>query len=276
MSADRLFFKLHNGFPEHPKAFELSDKAFRQLIEAWCYCSRNLNDGKLTKAQFFKLFSAKSRKELLTVGFVEATDFGYEMHDYLEHQQSAEDVETLRNKRAAAGAKGGKAKARGVASAKQEPQQTPSKSVADTDTDTDTELKEEKTCPTPSDDDDPKPLTYPPSFEAFWADYPRKGGKKAAYAAFQKARKTATVQQICSGAARYAADPNRDDAYTALPATWLNRGSWDDDPLPDRNASAAASRPSGSQTRAQAGLARLAAYDQTGQTQYTPQLELGA
>lgn len=137
MNSDRLFFKLHNGFPEHPKAFELSDKAFRQLIEAWCYCSRNLNDGKLTKAQFSKLFSAKSRKELLTVGFVKATDFGYEMHDYLEHQQSAQDVEDRRNKRAAAGSLGGKAKANGLANASQMPEQTPSKHVADTDTDPD-------------------------------------------------------------------------------------------------------------------------------------------
>jgi hypothetical protein len=137
MSSDRLFFKLHNGFPEHPKAFELSDKAFRQLIEAWCYCSRNLNDGKLTKTQFSKLFSAKSRKELLTVGFVKESGSGYEMHDYLEHQQSAEDVENRRMARAVAGSKGGKAKANGLANAKQTPEQTPSKSVADTDTDPD-------------------------------------------------------------------------------------------------------------------------------------------
>lgn len=137
MNSDRLFFKLHNGFPEHPKAFELSDKAFRQLIEAWCYCSRNLNDGKLTKAQFLKLFSAKSRKELLTVGFVKESEFGYEMHDYLEHQQSAEDVENRRMARAVAGSKGGKAKANGLANARQMPEQTPSKPVADTDPDTD-------------------------------------------------------------------------------------------------------------------------------------------
>jgi hypothetical protein len=137
----RLFFKLHNGFPEHPKAFELSDKAFRQLIEAWCYCSRNLNDGKLSKAQFFKLFSAKSRKEVMTVGFVVESENGYEMHDYLEHQQSAEQVETRRTKRAAAGSMGGRAKANGVASASSHAKQTGSKSVADTDTDTDEEAK---------------------------------------------------------------------------------------------------------------------------------------
>jgi hypothetical protein len=137
----RLFFKLHNGFPEHPKSIELSDKAFRQLIEAWCYCSRNLNDGKLTKAQFLKLFSAKSRKELLTVGFVGESENGYEMHDYLQHQQSAEQVENRRNTRAAAGSMGGRAKANRLASASSHAKQTGSKSVADKDTDKDEEAK---------------------------------------------------------------------------------------------------------------------------------------
>lgn len=138
MASDpRLFFKLHNGFPEHPKAIELSDKAFRQLIEAWCYCSRNLNDGKLTKAQFAKFFSAKSRKELLAIGFVVESENGYEMHDYLEHQESAEQVEIRRNKRAAAGSMGGRAKANGLANASQHAKQTGSKPVADKDEDQD-------------------------------------------------------------------------------------------------------------------------------------------
>jgi hypothetical protein len=137
MSDDRLFFKLHNGFPEHPKTIELSDKAFRQLVEAWCYCSRNLNDGYLTKSQFLKFFSAKSRGELLAVGFVREEENQYVMHDYLEHQQSAKQVADLRERRRMAGSKGGKAKANGLASAKQMPEQTPSKPLPDTDTDTD-------------------------------------------------------------------------------------------------------------------------------------------
>jgi hypothetical protein len=141
MSDDRLFFKLHNGFPEHPKTIELSDKAFRQLIEAWCYCSRNLNDGFLTRSQFFKFFSPKSRGELIAVGFIREEENSYVMHDYLKHQQSAKEVADLRERRRLAGAKGGKAKANGLASAKQMPEQMPSKSLPDTDTDTDTPPK---------------------------------------------------------------------------------------------------------------------------------------
>lgn len=280
----RLFFKLHNGFPEHPKTIELSDKAFRQLIEAWCYCSRMMNDGKLTKTLFLKLFSRKTQKELLSVGYVVATENGYEMHDYLAHQMSAKDVENLRNKRAEAGSKGGKAKANNLASATASAtpvaKQTASKPVADIDVDVDVDkelLKRSSSPATPDDaepaDPDPKPIMYSRAFEAFWDAYPRKVGKKAASAAFDKARKAASLQTICQAAARYRDDPNREDAFTAHPTTWLNEGRWEDQtPLPNRMAAQA--KPSGSETRLHAGLARLAAYD--AQQQQPRQLELGA
>lgn len=72
-------------------------------------------------------------------------------------------------------------------------------------------------------------------FDAFWTAYPRKVGKIDARKAWDQARRTgADPAEIVDGARRYAADPNREDAYTAHPATWLRRGSWDDDPLPER------------------------------------------
>ena len=33
---------------------------------------------------------------------------------------------------------------------------------------------------------------------------------------------------------RYADDPNRVEAFTAHPTTWLNAGRWNDEPLPER------------------------------------------
>lgn len=229
MASDpRLFFKLHNGFPEHPKAIELSDKAFRQLIEAWCYCSRQLNDGKLTKPLFSKLFSAKSRKEVLSIGFVVETENGYEMHDYLEHQQSAADVENRRIMRAAAGSKGGKAKASNLASAtataSPEPQQTASKDVADKDTDPD---EKEKT---------PSPATPSRLFAQFWDWYPRKVGKPDAAKAYEKAVKKHGEQVIIAGVERLRLDPNLPEkSFIPHPATWLNREGWTDEPFPARS-----------------------------------------
>jgi hypothetical protein len=43
---------------------------------------------------------------------------------------------------------------------------------------------------------------------------------------------------ILSGAARYAKDPNRVEAYTAHPATWLNGHRWLDGALPEREKTA--------------------------------------
>lgn len=259
MSNDRLFFKLHNGFPEHPKTIELSDKAFRQLIEAWCYCSRNLNDGYLTKAQFAKFFSPKTRGELMTVGFIREEENSYVMHDYLEHQQSAQEVSDLRERRRMAGSKGGKAKANHLANAKQMPEQTPSKPVADTDTDTDT--REAKASLSER--------IRPNDFLDWYTTYPRHESKGLAEKAYIKARKKASAGELMAGAERYANDPNREPQFTKLPASWLNAGCWEDGPLPDRNATQA--RPTGSQNRLQAGFELL----QQTRAEHG-QLELGA
>lgn len=82
----------------------------------------------------------------------------------------------------------------------------------------------------------PAPGRHPAEgFDDFWAVYPRREAKAAARRAWNNAAKHATPAQIVAGAARYRDDPNRDPAYTAHPATWLNAGRWDDDPLPARD-----------------------------------------
>lgn len=79
----------------------------------------------------------------------------------------------------------------------------------------------------PVDDEDP-------GFLRFWAAYPRKSAKGSARRAWARAVLAADPEEIVRGAARYAADPNREDQYTAHPATWLNGERWSDGPLPER------------------------------------------
>lgn len=84
-----------------------------------------------------------------------------------------------------------------------------------------------------------EPSIEPPSsFDDFWNLYPRKVGKQAAQKAFIKALKITTLEEILEGARKYAEDPNRVDAFTAHPTTWLNAGRWADGPLPERIKSA--------------------------------------
>mgnify|MGYP000116654668 CR=1 FL=1 len=44
------------------------------------------------------------------------------------------------------------------------------------------------------------------------------------------------TETITAGAARFRDDPNREEKYTPLAATWLNGERWEDGPLPERPA----------------------------------------
>lgn len=113
---DRTYITVHDGMPEHPKVEALSDRAFRVLIDLWCWCSRTLSDGVIPEAVWLKRTgTAKVRKELLAA-LVDVVDGEYVMHDYLAHQRSRAQVEELKAKRAEAGRKGGRARAANQAS----------------------------------------------------------------------------------------------------------------------------------------------------------------
>lgn len=146
MTDTRTYIRLHDGMTDHPKIDGLSDRAFRLLIDSWCWCSRHLTDGHMPETTWCKRGTRSARAELIAAGLVETTPTGVEMHDYLQHQRSADEVAEMRAKRAEAGRRGGLAKAKGVASAKasakQTAKQTRSKNVASTETDTDTASNE--------------------------------------------------------------------------------------------------------------------------------------
>jgi hypothetical protein len=142
MPDDRTYIRVHDGMPDHPKIEPLSDAAFRLLVTLWCWSARHLTDGKIPPGIWLRRGNSRARRELMGGGLVEVDDMSgiVQLHDYLEHQRSAEQVAELREKRREAGSRGGKAKAaKALASAKQVPKQTPSKPVPETDTDTEEE-----------------------------------------------------------------------------------------------------------------------------------------
>lgn len=152
MADDRTYIRVHDGMDEHPKVVGLSDGAFRLLMRAWSYCSRQLTDGQIPEAAWRDRGSPKARREVIDAGLAHPSGHvcdhpgcptpppkHVQMHDYLEHQRSAAQVAELKRKRAEAGSKGGKAKANSQASAKQVLEQTPGKTVPSTETEADTE-----------------------------------------------------------------------------------------------------------------------------------------
>jgi hypothetical protein len=103
-----------------------------------------------------------------------------------------------------------------------------------------------------SDGDDP-PLDHntqpragkqePPGFPDFWQAYPKKTGKNAAAAAWQKARDRPALAVILAAVERQKTWPQwlRDGGqYIPNPATWINQGRWNDEP-PDVQARASPS-----------------------------------
>jgi hypothetical protein len=72
-------------------------------------------------------------------------------------------------------------------------------------------------------------------FSEFWQVYPRRSGKQAAKKAFVIACKQVGVDVVLDGARRFAKDPYLPvKQFIPHPATWLNQGRWDDEPLPPR------------------------------------------
>jgi hypothetical protein len=71
-------------------------------------------------------------------------------------------------------------------------------------------------------------------FDVFWSVYPKKDDKGLARRSFEKALSRASLEVIVAGAERYRDDPNREDAFTKNPSTWLNADAWENGPLPAR------------------------------------------
>jgi len=83
-------------------------------------------------------------------------------------------------------------------------------------------------------------------FEAFWAAYPRRVGKGAARAAFDKACRKAKPEAIIAAIqAQVESGCFKDMTFTPYPASWLNGERWDDEiatALPATAAKALAAR----------------------------------
>jgi hypothetical protein len=105
---DRLFIRLHIGMPEHPKIEGLSDKAFRLLIETWCWAGRNpQTNGHIAKASWTKRGTPKARLELIAAGlFDDDLDRGAIVHDWDDWQRTWAVIQEAKAEKRDAGAFG--------------------------------------------------------------------------------------------------------------------------------------------------------------------------
>ena len=90
---------------------------------------------------------------------------------------------------------------------------------------------EDKTLAQPAVERQPAPSR----FDEFWETYPRKVGKAKAHTKYATAAKRTSEQTIIDGATRLANDPNLPEPkFIPHPTTWLERGGWEDEPMPPR------------------------------------------
>lgn len=103
--------KLDDHFPDHPKVLAAGPLAAWLYVCGLAYASRYLTDGFVPAAQVPRLADLKQAsalaERLVDAGLWEQTDGGYQIHDYLEYQRSAREVDELSAKRAEAGRRGG-------------------------------------------------------------------------------------------------------------------------------------------------------------------------
>jgi len=69
----------------------------------------------------------------------------------------------------------------------------------------------------------------PNGFSQFWASYPKKVAKLDAMKAYEKARRTASADEILAGVHRYTAHMPDELRFVAHAATWLRAGRWMDE-----------------------------------------------
>lgn len=87
-------------FAEHPKIHEAGPNAAWLYVCGLCYCGRVLSDGFIPASVVPRLTDLRRVRpevdRLVQAGLWDAVEGGYHVHDYLEHQESADDVRARR------------------------------------------------------------------------------------------------------------------------------------------------------------------------------------
>lgn len=143
------YVQVEDGFPEHPKAIDLSLAAKGLWLDGLCYANRQLTDGFVPAGVVRRAGGADDLvSELVSAGLWEPAAGGWTMHDYEDWQTTKAEIEAKRQQKADAGRLGGLAKAKHATSttlapAKQNGKQTPSEIYLETKVETKVEAEAE-------------------------------------------------------------------------------------------------------------------------------------
>jgi len=227
------YFKVDDGIWGHPKFSLLSNDAIALWVMAGSWCGRYVTDGLLPFQSLAMVRGSKqSAQELVDAGLWLETPNGWLFHDWHDYQYTKDEVESRR-------AYEREKKRRQREKTKDVPMLSPRESRGES-------LRESPGSPGEGEGEG-KGLSSNSldlknndneNFDAFWKAYPKKADKAAARRAWDKALRVVSAGVLIDAAVRYRNDPNREDAFTKNAGTWLNAGSWENDPLPARMSTA--------------------------------------
>lgn len=107
------WFKVQTSIVRNEKVLQLTRTQRWALIELWAAAAEDLNDGVISRTYCDKIVGKRMRNVMIEHGFLHwiEVDKTLQIHDYLNHQRSREEVLSVSEKRRQAGRRGGKAKA---------------------------------------------------------------------------------------------------------------------------------------------------------------------
>ena len=103
----RPTIRLDHGMPEKDTVIELSDSAFRLMVEAICYCSRQESDGRVPKGQMRRMATKPGAiEELVRYGHIIDLGDGWELGDYLRWNRAKVEIDSFRKAQGKSGTRG--------------------------------------------------------------------------------------------------------------------------------------------------------------------------
>ncbi len=97
-----MWIRIDDKLPTNPKVMELSNRAFRAYITALCHCGQHLTDGIVSRTAAKRLAIApRTQNELLEARLITPQtngSGGFEIHDYLVYNPSADEVKEKQGK----------------------------------------------------------------------------------------------------------------------------------------------------------------------------------
>lgn len=298
--SSEVWGKVYGDLWSHPKFITLEPRAGFLWLKALSY-SKAMSTYGVIGRQLLPIFVATEddAQILVDAGLWIETAAGWRFHDWDDYQTSRERDEKVSRARSEAGKKGGRPRRQysPVTSSDKQPETNlPSKQEATAKQDAsnakaelERELEPERDTHSLANSDqgellatpEPSPrkrgsgFVYPDAFEEFWKPYPLKDDKRKALEVWRRVVREVPNDVLIDGAERYRDDPNRDDAFTKLPTTWLNAGAWENGPLRPRPGNS--NRPQAGDThramqRSHSAAQQYRALEQSGYYDQAPQI----